>query len=129
MEASLRARVLSYSDDTDKESNTGDNSVDESPDANHQYAKLKLEMSEIQRAQGAAKRANKAKSKGIPQALTEQDELMELQVGILKKRIKAVEGDYTFRKPDAGMPAFLLSVSSQTFLIPACLPFRTSLPS
>lgn len=100
VEASLRARILAYAEDQDEE-NPGEVSVGEAPDANRAYAGLKLQMSEIQRAQGVAKRAQKAK-KGGPAQATEQEELMELQVSLLKKKLKVIEGDYTFRKVDAG---------------------------
>lgn len=124
VEASLRARILAFVDDQD--SAAAPSSMDESPDANASYASLKLQMSEIQRAQGASKRAQKAKAKGQPtvsqvdfffpecslrssvlnrSVLQSQAELMEAQVTLLKKKLKVIEGDYTFRKPDAGSPA------------------------
>lgn len=99
VEVSLRERILAYDDE---QSDSEETSADESPDANHVYAKLKVQMSEIQRAQGAAKRALKGKGKGAsPETLAEED-LREAQVNLLKKKLKVIEGDYTFRKVDAG---------------------------
>lgn len=76
--------------------------MEESGDANATYACLKLQMSEIQRAQGAAKRAAKGRGKGMTRATVEQEEWREMQVEVLKKKLKTIEGDYTFRKVDAG---------------------------
>lgn len=100
VEASLRARILAYAEDQHEE-NPDEVTVEEAADANKAYAGLKLQMSEIQRAQGVAKRAQKGK-KGGPVLASEQEELMELQVSLLKKKLKVLEGDYTFRKVDAG---------------------------
>jgi ATP-dependent RNA helicase DHX29 len=80
VEASLRARILAYAEeDPEAESEA---LVEET--ANQVYAGLKLQLSEIQRAQGVAKRF-KAKSKGAPLPETKQDELMEMQCLLLKK--------------------------------------------
>ncbi|KAM0753239.1 P-loop containing nucleoside triphosphate hydrolase protein [Meredithblackwellia eburnea MCA 4105] len=98
IEASLRARVLAYDDD---ESEDSQSKREEEKTANEKYASVKLQMSEIQRAQGASKRAQKAREKaglGVDEA---QAELMEKQIELLKKKLKAIEGDYTFRKVDA----------------------------
>lgn len=97
VEASLRARILAYDDEIEKEV-----SMEDSGDANTTYAGLKLQMSEIQRAQGAAKRAAKGRGKGVTQTSAEQEEWREMQVEVLKKKLKTIEGDYTFRKVDAG---------------------------
>lgn len=94
VEQALRARILAYDDEVDASASLEDS------DANTLYAGIKLQMSEIQRAQGAAKRA--AKGKGKAPVSAEQDEYRELQVELLKKKLKAIENDYTFRKVDAG---------------------------
>lgn len=109
--ASLRARILAYGDELDRalESATaasdsgGSGDGAELPDANVKYAKLKVQLSEVQRALQAHKRVTKGKGdrKGA-QALTEEQETwFEAQSELLKDKVKAVEGDYTFRKVDA----------------------------
>ncbi|GAA5955052.1 hypothetical protein JCM3765_003173 [Sporobolomyces pararoseus] len=72
-------------------------------DSNARYASLKLQLSEIQRAQGASKRAGKGKGdrKGGVAMTKPQEEWMEGQAETLRNKIKAIEGDYTFRKVDA----------------------------
>ena len=64
VEASLRARILAYVDMSNDQDSSTPVSMEESGDANQNYAMLKVQMSEIQRAQGASKRALKAKAKG-----------------------------------------------------------------
>ncbi|BGP39119.1 hypothetical protein JCM10449v2_003057 [Rhodotorula kratochvilovae] len=107
---SLRARILAYGDELDRalESAAGGSdaggSGDELPDAaNVKYAKLKVQLSEIQRAQAAHRRITKGKGdrKGAQPLSEEQETWMEAQAELLKDKIKGVEGDYTFRKPDA----------------------------
>lgn len=115
-EAALRARVLAYGEELDKalaasgrnSSDSGSESGgegDESamPDANVKYATLKVQLSEVQRAQAAQKRATKGRGdrKGTEPVSVEQEKWMEAQVEVLQERIKAVESDYTFRKVDA----------------------------
>lgn len=76
---------------------------DLSVDSNARYASIKLQLSEIQRAQGASKRAGKGKGdrKGGVAMSKEQEEWIEGQAEGLRKKIKDIEGDYTFRKTDA----------------------------
>lgn len=74
-----------------------------SVDSNARYASLKLKLSEIQRAQGASKRAGKGKGdrKGGAAMTKPQEEWIEGQAEQLRTKIKAIETDYTFRKVDA----------------------------
>lgn len=97
VEASLRARILAYDDEVQKEV-----SMEENGDANSMYAGIKLQMSEIQRAQGVARRAAKGRGAKATVVSAEQEEWREMQVEVLKKKLKAIEGEYTFRKVDAG---------------------------
>jgi ATP-dependent RNA helicase DHX29 len=127
----LRARILAYEEELDKKlslssgpspsaakgavrgsffssgaSDSGDSSEDESstlPDSNAKYAQLKLQLSEIQRAQAAHKRATKGKGdrKGAQPLKKEEEEWMEAKAEVLKAKISKVEGEYTFRKVDA----------------------------
>ncbi|KAI5477732.1 hypothetical protein MNV49_005921, partial [Pseudohyphozyma bogoriensis] len=100
LEASLRARILSY-DDPDR-ANEDDNGTKEPESANEKYASLKLQLSEVQRAQGAAKRA--ASGKGGKKVLLpvglEEEETRDRMAELLKKKLKEVEGNYEFRKVD-----------------------------
>ncbi|GAA5993713.1 hypothetical protein JCM10908_001342 [Rhodotorula pacifica] len=118
-ETALRARILAYGEELDKALASpdpgangssianGDGEVEDEdtvlPDANAKYARLKVQLSEIQRAQAAQKRATKGKGdrKGTEPVSDEQVKWMETQVEVLKERIQAVESDYTFRKVDA----------------------------
>ncbi|GAA5869867.1 hypothetical protein JCM3774_000517 [Rhodotorula dairenensis] len=119
-ETELRARILAYGEELDKALNStaadreeDDDDDDEGggrdggdttlPDANVKYAKLKVQLSEIQRAQAAQKRATKGKGdrKGTEPVSAEQEKWMDAQVDVLKDRLQAVENDYTFRKVDA----------------------------
>lgn len=122
-EAALRARILAYGEEVEKALNSTDGSSAENgkaggeeddeeeeggeltalPDANVKYAKLKVQLSEIQRAQAAQKRATKGKGdrKGTEPVSSEQERWMEAQVDVLKDKIQTVESDYTFRKVDA----------------------------
>ncbi|GAA6051223.1 hypothetical protein JCM3770_005879 [Rhodotorula araucariae] len=106
---SLRARILAYGDELDRalewaagasDAGSGDGEL---PDANVKFAKLKVQLSEIQRAQAAHKRITKGKGdrRGAQPLSEEQEVWMEAQSGLLKDKIKGVEGDYTFRKVDA----------------------------
>lgn len=95
VEAALRARILAYDNELDREI-----AALEDSDANAVYAGLKVQLSEVQRAQGAAKRAAKGKGKA-PVSLNEED-YREKQIELLKKKLALIENDYTFRKVDAG---------------------------
>ncbi|GAA6008894.1 hypothetical protein JCM11491_003823 [Sporobolomyces phaffii] len=88
-------------DDDEEESDDQDDTL--SVDSNARYASLKLRLSEIQRAQGASKRAGKGKGdrKGGVAMTKPQEEWMEGQAEGLRDQIKSIEGDYTFRKVDA----------------------------
>lgn len=130
-EAALRARILAYGEEVEKalnstvedgkvggveeeeEDGAEEGETTAMPDANVKYAKLKVQLSEIQRAQAAQKRATKGKGdrKGTEPVSSEQERWMEAQVDVLKDKIQAVESDYTFRKVDAG--AFASSPLSQ----------------
>lgn len=122
-EAAFRARLLAYGRDLDKsisgrasaEQDSGsdssddddDGSTDEStmPDANVRYAKLRVELTEVQRAQAAQKRARSKADKqadGAEPAAAGDEKWMDAQIELLNEKIKAVESDYTFRKVDAG---------------------------
>ncbi|BGP54757.1 hypothetical protein JCM8202_003265 [Rhodotorula sphaerocarpa] len=121
-EAAFRARLLAYGRDLDKsisgrasaEQDSGsdssddddDGSTDEStmPDANVRYAKLRVELTEVQRAQAAQKRARSKADKqadGAEPAAAGDEKWMDAQIELLNEKIKAVESDYTFRKVDA----------------------------
>lgn len=120
-EAALRARILAYGEEVEKalnstvedgkvggveeeeEDGAEEGETTAMPDANVKYAKLKVQLSEIQRAQAAQKRATKGKGdrKGTEPVSSEQERWMEAQVDVLKDKIQAVESDYTFRKVDA----------------------------
>ncbi|GAA5855636.1 hypothetical protein JCM8547_001627 [Rhodosporidiobolus lusitaniae] len=125
----LRARILEYERELDKQLSpppssslksattkhpffsSGDSDSDSSdsetdsalPDSNAKYASLKLQLSEIQRAQAAHKRATKGKGdrKGAQPMSKEEEQWMEAKAEVLKGKISAVEGEYTFRKTDA----------------------------
>ncbi|GAA6061389.1 hypothetical protein JCM10212_000649 [Sporobolomyces blumeae] len=89
---------------SDAEAGDDDVDVDSAErDSNAVYASTKLVLSEIQRAQGASKRAGKGKGDRLGgTAMTkEQEEWMEGQAERLRDKIKAIEGEYTFRKADA----------------------------
>ncbi|GAA5984920.1 hypothetical protein JCM11641_003627 [Rhodosporidiobolus odoratus] len=83
--------------DSDSDSDT------DLPDSNANYASLKLQLSEIQRAQAAHKRATKGKGdrKGGGGMSREEENWMEAKGEVLKGKIREVEGEYTFRKSDA----------------------------
>ncbi|GAA5857787.1 hypothetical protein JCM9279_000747 [Rhodotorula babjevae] len=107
---SLRARILAYGDELDRAlesttaaSDAGSGDGTDLPDANVKYAKLKVQLSEIQRALQAHKRITKGKGdrKGAQPLSEEQEVWMEAQSELLKDKIKGIEGDYTFRKVDA----------------------------
>ena len=127
----MRARILAYGEEVEKALNSSDEngkigggeeeegeegSAEEGgettamPDANVKYAKLKVQLSEIQRAQAAQKRATKGKGdrKGTEPVSSEQERWMEAQVDVLKDKIQTVESDYTFRKVDAGAFCFVV---------------------
>jgi len=117
---SLRARILAYGDELDRAlesttaaSDAGSGDGTELPDANVKYAKLKVQLSEIQRALQAHKRITKGKGdrKGAQPLSEEQEVWMEAQSELLKDKIKGLESDYTFRKVDAGTSRLSLSVS------------------
>ncbi|GAA6012163.1 hypothetical protein JCM10207_005153 [Rhodosporidiobolus poonsookiae] len=122
----LRARILAYEEELAKQlspsapsspraarekkgffasgdSDSDTDSDDGLPDANAKYAQLKLQLSEIQRAQGAQKRATKGKGdrKGTQAVGKEEEMWMEAKAEVLKGKIKEIEGEYTFRKVDA----------------------------
>jgi ATP-dependent RNA helicase DHX29 len=135
-EAALRARILAYGEEVEKALNSTDGSSAENgkaggeeddeeeeggeltalPDANVKYAKLKVQLSEIQRAQAAQKRATKGKGdrKGTEPVSSEQERWMEAQVDVLKDKIQTVESDYTFRKVDAGAFCFIVPFPGMT---------------
>ncbi|GAA6031102.1 hypothetical protein JCM8097_004004 [Rhodosporidiobolus ruineniae] len=129
---SLRARILAYEAELDKQlapapsasessspkaakkkgffasadsdSDSSDSEAgSELPDANAKYASLKLQLSEIQRAQAAHKRATKGKGdrKGAGPMGREEEMWMEAKAEVIKGKIKEIEGEYTFRKGDA----------------------------
>lgn len=105
--SSLRARILAYGEELDKalSSNAdGDEAEAAEADANVKYSKLKLQLSEIQRAQATHKRVTKGKGdrKGAQAMSDEQEKVLDAQGELLKEKIKTVESDYTFRKTDAG---------------------------
>ncbi|GAA5869879.1 hypothetical protein JCM1840_007661 [Sporobolomyces johnsonii] len=101
--AALRARILAYDEELEQSLSAAVDSPEDERDANQKYAALKLQLSEIQRAQGASKRASKGKGdrKGASPMSEEQEEWMEMQAEVLRKKIKVIEADYTFRKVDA----------------------------
>ncbi|BGO98493.1 hypothetical protein NBRC10513v2_002888 [Rhodotorula toruloides] len=104
--SSLRARILAYGEELDKalSSNAdGDEAEAAEADANVKYSKLKLQLSEIQRAQATHKRVTKGKGdrKGAQAMSDEQEKVLDAQGELLKEKIKTVESDYTFRKTDA----------------------------
>ncbi|SGY79422.1 BQ5605_C008g05127 [Microbotryum silenes-dioicae] len=104
-DASIRARILAYEtidDDDDPQDGKTDPDLDdmkEDPDANTRYARLKLQLSEIQRAQGVSKRLAIKQRTGP----TREDEWRERKVIELNKLIGEIEGDYTFRRVDADL--------------------------
>ncbi|GAA5902381.1 hypothetical protein JCM6882_000515 [Rhodosporidiobolus microsporus] len=124
---SLRARILAYEEELNRQLSpsaptspkaskktgffaSGDSDSDSDsdaesalPDSNAKYAKLKLQLSEIQRAQAAHKRATKGKGdrKGSAPLSKGEEEWMDAKAELLKGKIKDVEGEYTFRKADA----------------------------
>ncbi|GAA5938098.1 hypothetical protein JCM10213_000830 [Rhodosporidiobolus nylandii] len=127
---SLRARILAYEEELEKQfaptpsapsspkapkksgffaSPDSDSDSDDSdaestmPDSNAKYAKLKLQLSEIQRAQAAHKRATKGKGdrKGGGAMSREEEKWIDAKGEVLKTKIKEIEGEYTFRKTDA----------------------------
>ncbi|GAA5943107.1 hypothetical protein JCM1841_003894 [Sporobolomyces salmonicolor] len=102
-EEALRARILAYDEELEQSLSGATDCPEDERDANQKYAALKLQLSEIQRAQGASKRASKGKGdrKGANPLSEEQEEWMEMQAEVLRKKIKAIEADYTFRKVDA----------------------------
>lgn len=110
----LRARILAYGDELDKElaaASAASDAGDEVDAANVKYARLKVQLSEIQRAQATHKRITKGKGdrKGGQALSEEQEKWMEAQSELLRDKIKAAESDYTFRKVDAGSSIFSLT--------------------
>ncbi|SCV70876.1 BQ2448_3638 [Microbotryum intermedium] len=102
-DASVRARILAYenndgaADDDVHETDLDLSGPEQDQDVNTRYARLKLQLSEIQRAQGVSKRLALKKQSGP----TRDDEWRENKVVELTKSIQEIEGDYTFRKVDA----------------------------
>ncbi|GAA5927842.1 uncharacterized protein JCM15063_006009 [Sporobolomyces koalae] len=71
-------------------------------DSNTRYAQLKLEISELQRAQGAFKRASKSKGpKKNSIGSKAEEEWIDTRLEQARNKLKEIEGDYTFRKTDA----------------------------
>ncbi|SCZ98775.1 BZ3500_MvSof-1268-A1-R1_Chr7-1g09268 [Microbotryum saponariae] len=105
--ASIRARILAYeTNDDDDDAQDGDqksepdlDDMKDDQDANTRYARLKLQLSEIQRAQGVSKRLAIKRRTGP----TREDEWREHKVTELIKKIGEIEEDYTFRRVDADL--------------------------
>ncbi|GAA5823603.1 hypothetical protein JCM11251_000694 [Rhodosporidiobolus azoricus] len=87
----------------DSDSDSDSDAESTLPDSNAKYAKLKLQLSEVQRAQAAHKRATKGKGdrKGTAPLSKGEEEWMDAKAEVLKGKIKDIEGEYTFRKVDA----------------------------
>lgn len=103
----MRARILAYGEEVEKALSSaadGDEAEGAEADANVKYSKLKLQLSEIQRAQATHKRVTKGKGdrKGAQALSDEQEKLLDAQGELLKDKLKSAESDYTFRKTDAG---------------------------
>lgn len=100
IDASLRARILAYeeSDESEPEEEGAAKAiVEEEKDLNSKWAGLKVQLSEVQRAQNVAKR-----SAGRGKVVKGEKETLDAKVISLGKRMKTIEGDYLFRKIDAG---------------------------
>ncbi|KAK4055699.1 hypothetical protein OIV83_000245 [Microbotryomycetes sp. JL201] len=69
-------------------------------DANQTYVAIKLKLTDLQRAQGAAKRAHRG-NQSLDAAALEAESLRDMQIDVLQRKLKSIEDDYTFRKVDA----------------------------
>ncbi|KAM0788761.1 hypothetical protein ACM66B_002852 [Microbotryomycetes sp. NB124-2] len=93
-EQALRQRLQEFEQTLDKEVESDEN------DANQTFVAVKLQLTDLQRAQGAAKRAQRGNKPVHGEAL-EAESFRDMQIELLQKKLKQIEDDYTFRKVDA----------------------------
>lgn len=93
---SHRARILAYDEDTADLESVGNSVADEEAESANKWVNLKLQVSELQRTQAAAKR-----SAARGKIVAGEKESIEAKIISLGKKMKTAEGDYQFRRVDA----------------------------